>query len=78
MTFIQILRLSHFYMHYIAWNPIEKKMVMGSDNLIQLLLVYLYKKEILTSREIEKLRLAYALKKSYREKDLNSILKDVN
>ncbi|MBB5282962.1 hypothetical protein HNQ92_001088 [Rhabdobacter roseus] len=65
-------------MHYIAWNPIEKKMVMGSDNLIQLLLVYLYKKEILTSREIEKLRLAYALKKSYREKDLNSILKDVN
>lgn len=51
---------------------------MGSDNLIQLLLVYLYKKEILTSREIEKLRLAYALKKSYREKDLNSILKDVN
>lgn len=60
--------------HYVLWNPIEKKMIMGSDSLTQLLLIYLYDEKILDVKELEKLKKGYASKISYEDKNLDSVL----
>lgn len=62
--------------HYVAWNPIEKKMIMSSDSVIQLLLVYLYEPTILGASELKKLKEGYAAKISYDE-DLDNVLNDL-
>lgn len=46
----------------VVWNQIEKKMIMNSDSLTQLLLVYLYEENILTEKELKKLKEGYASK----------------
>ncbi|TLD41182.1 MAG: DndB-like protein [Candidatus Jettenia ecosi] len=63
--------------HYVLWNPIEKKMIMGSDSVTQLLLIYLYDKKILDVKESEKLRKGYASKISYKDTNLDKVLEDI-
>lgn len=63
--------------HYVLWNPIEKKMIMGSDSLTQLLLIYLYDEEILDDRELKNLRKGYASKISYKDEDLENVLEGI-
>lgn len=63
---------------YVAWNPIERKMIMNSDSVIQLLLVYLYNGDILMANELRKLKEGYAAKISYEETDLSYVLDDIN
>lgn len=63
--------------HYVVWNPIEKKMIMNSDSVTQLLLIYLYDSGVLEQRELQKLKEGYASKISY-ENDLNNVLQDIN
>lgn len=60
--------------HYVAWNPTERKMIMGSDLVIQLLLIYLYDEELLEQEELQKLRTGYASKIAYRGDDLTTVL----
>lgn len=60
--------------HYVAWNPIEKKMLMNSGSIIQLLLIYLYDEDILEAKELQKLKEGYASKISYDNPDLNNVL----
>lgn len=60
--------------HYVAWNPTERKMVMGSDLVIQLLLIYLYDEELLEQGELQKLRTGYASKIAYQGEDLANVL----
>lgn len=63
--------------HYVVWNPIEKKMIMSSDTVTQLLLIYLYDSSLLESKELQKLKEGYASKISY-ENELNDVLQDIN
>jgi hypothetical protein len=61
---------------YVVWNPIEKKMIMNSDSVTQLLLTFLYSNNILEPRELQKLREGYASKTS-NENDLDKVLNDI-
>lgn len=63
--------------HYVLWNPIEKTMIMGSDSVTQLLLIYLYDKKILDVKELEKLKKGYASKISYEDENLDSVLEGI-
>lgn len=64
--------------HYVAWNPIEKKMIMSSDTVIQQLLIYLYDRNILSATELSKLKKGYAAKISYDNPNLEDVLDDIN
>jgi len=59
--------------HYVVWNPIEKKMLMNSDSVTLLLLIYLYDHTFLDMKELQKLKVGYASKISY-EQDSDNIL----
>lgn len=61
---------------YVVWNPIDKKMIMSSDSVTQLLLIYLYDRRVLEVKEIQRLKEGYASKISY-ENDLNNVLLDI-
>jgi DNA sulfur modification protein DndB len=63
--------------HYVAWNPIEKKMVMSSETVIYLLFIYLYDSKILDSKELKKLKEGYAAKISYENKNINNVLRGI-
>lgn len=63
--------------HFVVWNPIQKKMIMNSDSLTQLLLIYLYDKSLLGRRELQKLKEGYASKISF-DKELDNVLDDLN
>lgn len=63
--------------HYVLWNPIEKKMIMGSDSITQLLLIYLYDKKILDVNELEKLKKGYAAKIFYEGNNLDMVLEGI-
>ena len=60
--------------HNVLWNPIEKKMIMNSDTVTQLLLVYLYDEQILVAKELEKLKKGYASKISCNDGNINNVL----
>ncbi len=45
---------------YVLWNPLEKKMIMNTTTLAELLLLYLYDKQLLDSKELKKLKNGYA------------------
>jgi len=62
---------------YVAWNPIEQKMIMSSDSVIQLLLIYLYDADILNQKELKKLKEGYAAKISYDNPNLDNVLDDI-
>lgn len=61
----------------VVWNPIEKKMIMNSDSLTQLLLIYLYADNILTEKELKKLKEGYASKISY-DQNLDNVLQEIS
>lgn len=60
----------------VVWNQIEKKMIMGSDSLTLLMLIYLYSSDILNEKELKKLKEGYASKISY-EEDLVNVLDEI-
>lgn len=60
--------------HYVAWNPIEQKMIMSSDSVIQLLLIYLYDADILDQKELKKLKEGYAARISYDNPNIDNVL----
>lgn len=61
---------------FVAWDPNARKMVMGSDTVIQLLLIYLYDEELLTQTELVKLRKGYASKIAH-EGDDQEVLRGI-
>lgn len=63
--------------HFVAWNPVEKKMIMNSDAVTQLLLIYLYDSDILTPIELKKLKEGYAGKISYEASDIDLVLQGI-
>jgi DNA sulfur modification protein DndB len=63
--------------HFVVWNPIQKKMIMNSDQITQLMLIYLFDESILEKREIQKLKEGYAAKISFQE-NVNEVLNDLN
>ncbi|MCF2221101.1 DGQHR domain-containing protein [Chryseobacterium sp. PS-8] len=60
----------------VVWNQIEKKMIMSSDSVTQNLLIYLYADNILTEKELRKLKEGYASKISY-EQDIDNVLEEI-
>ena len=62
---------------YVVWNPIAKKMIMNSNSITQLLLLYLYDSSLLSEKELSKLKEGYAYKISY-EGNLDNVLDDIN
>ena len=60
----------------VAWNSIEKKMVMNSDTLIQLLFIYQYDSNILVDKELQKLKEGYASKISFKG-NLGDVLNEI-
>jgi DGQHR domain-containing protein len=63
--------------HYVVWNPIDKKMVMNSNNITQLLLTYLYENEVLEQTELLKLKEGYASKISFGG-EIEDVLQDIH
>jgi len=58
----------------VLWNPIEKKMLMNSNSVTFLLLVFLYDREILSKKELKNLKEGYASKISAEEKEIETVL----
>ena len=61
--------------NYVVWNPISEGMIMNNSSLTELIFIYKYKKDILTSKELEKLKSSYASKISYEDENLDEVLK---
>lgn len=63
---------------YVVWSPLEKKMIMNSAALTELLILYCYDHKILSSTELKKLKEGYAAKLSVdNPQKVNSILKGI-
>ena len=52
----------------VLWNTIEKKMIMGSSEVVKLLLLYSYDSDLLTTQEFKKMTEGYASKINYEGK----------
>ncbi len=48
--------------HYVLWNPIQHKMLMNSDTVCELMLLFLYDDSLLEAKELNKLKNGYAAK----------------
>lgn len=59
---------------YVLWNPIEHKMQSNQDALMQLLLIYLYDKSLISEKDLKKLQEAYASKVSYEGNNMIELL----
>lgn len=62
---------------FVAWNPLEKKMITDQNSLIQLLLLYLYDSTILNEKELTDLTHGYALKIAYEGPKIEKVLEDI-
>jgi DNA sulfur modification protein DndB len=63
---------------YVVWNPIEKKMIMSSSSLTELILLYLYDPAILEKPDLQKLREGYAASLSIEDPNkIKSILQQL-
>lgn len=61
---------------YVVWSPLEKKMIMNSAALTELLILYIYDNNILLKNEMKKLKEGYAAKLSIDSpQKVNMILK---
>lgn len=58
----------------VVWNPIERKMIMNSNQIIFLLLLFLYDDHILTTKELIKLKKGYAAKISFAGDSIENVL----
>lgn len=64
--------------HYVLWNPIEHKMLMNSDVVCELMLLYLYDEALLEAKELKKLKEGYAAKISIEDaNEIENILNNV-
>ena len=54
---------------HILWNPFKKNMIMSTKKLTELIIIYLYDNNLLTIKEIEKLKQDFASKKSLDDPD---------
>jgi len=70
------LELNHKPWQYVLWNPLEKKMMTGSEVLTQLIITYLYNPKLLTPTERNKMLIGYAARISYEGKNFTGLLKD--
>lgn len=59
----------------VVWNPISEKMIMNNMSLTELIFIYKYKNKLLTKKELDKLKSAYASKISYDNENLDEVLK---
>lgn len=44
----------------VLWNPIERTMIMGTSNIVKLMLLYMYGKKVINSKELKSLKEKYA------------------
>lgn len=56
---------------YILWNPKESKMIMGSNEVVKLLILFLFDKKLLLNNEMNKLKEGYAARIAYKGKAQN-------
>ena len=64
--------------HYVLWNPIQHKMLMNSDTICELMLLFLYDDSLLEAKEITKLKNGYAAKISIEDpNEIDNILNDI-
>lgn len=61
--------------NYVVWNPISERMIMNNMSLTEIIFVYKYQTDLLTEKELEKLKSSYASKISYEEENLDEVLK---
>lgn len=59
---------------FVAWNPTTKKMIMRSDSITQLLMVYMFDKDLLDASELEVTRQVYASKIAYEGDEPENVL----
>lgn len=63
---------------YVVWTPVEKKMIMNSASLTELLIIFLFDKKLITEAELKKLKAGYASKLSFdNPKKVTSILNEL-
>ncbi len=70
------LTLSNVPWLYVLWNSEESKMIMGSNELVKMLLIYQYDKTVLSASELKKLKHGYASKTAYSGK-VNNVLRKI-
>lgn len=54
---------------HILWDPLKKNMIMSNKKLTELIIIYLYDKDLLTQKEEDKLKKDFASKKSLDDPD---------
>ena len=62
----------------VLWNPIEKTMIMGTQTVVKLLLLYKYDSTILTSSEMKSFKEKYASLNSIDEKLMDNALVNIS
>lgn len=63
---------------YVIWNPVESKMIMSSDRIPELMLLYLYNDDALQEEELTKLKDGYAARTSVEDQgEIARILDDL-
>jgi DNA sulfur modification protein DndB len=60
--------------HFVAWNPTTKSMIMRSDSVILLLLIFMYDKDLLTAAELKAVKQGYASKIAYEGDEPETVL----
>jgi len=71
------LNLSDIPWEKVLWNNIEKKMIMNSDTVVYLLFLYLFDENILTEKEISKLKNGYGSKIGLSEDEIENSLERI-
>ena len=61
----------------VAWNPLEKKMLMNSSSVIQLLLIYLFDEKILNEKELKELTEGYISRTASEVRDIGILLENI-
>lgn len=63
---------------YVLWNPVQNKMLMNSDTVCELMLLYLYDEALLEEKEIKKLKEGYAAKISIEDpNEIENVLNNI-
>ena len=61
----------------VIWDDVKKGMIMGNSKLIELLLLYVYDKSILTSAEMKRISKDLESIWNYHERDIHEVLDDI-
>lgn len=60
----------------VVWNDLEKTMIMGSKNVVKLLLLYMYDDSFLTEKQLQDLKEKYASRLN-KEEEIDNILEEI-